>query len=185
MSTAEHQIEGGFAGMRNCLRFSARMPLYLQEAITRASKGEDVMRQAITALAFGLVLGWGQMAGAQEPAPGRFSMQKAETGFARLDTETGEVTLCQEKNGELVCRMAADERAAFERELDLLTKRVEALEKAVQSGAAAAKPDLPTDEEIDRTMSIMERMMRKFMDIVKELEGRDPTEDGGPVPDKT
>ncbi|APG83332.1 hypothetical protein [Sinorhizobium americanum] len=143
------------------------------------------MRKVVAALVFGLGLGWFLPTGAQEPAPGRFSMEKSETGFARLDTETGEVTLCQEKNGELVCRMAADERAAFERELDLLTKRVEALEKAVQSGAAAAKPDLPTDEEIDRTMSIMERMMRKFMDIVKELEGRDTTDEGGPIPDKT
>ncbi|ACP23983.1 hypothetical protein NGR_c01830 [Sinorhizobium fredii NGR234] len=143
------------------------------------------MKKVVAALAFGLALGGSHSAWAQEAAPGRFSMQKAETGFARLDTETGEVTLCQEKNGELVCRMAADERAAFERELDLLTKRVEALEKAVQGGATAVKPDLPTDEEIDRTMSIMERMMRKFMDIVKELEGRDTTEEGGPVPDKT
>ncbi|MNY75977.1 hypothetical protein D3C86_2154140 [compost metagenome] len=52
-----------------------------------------------------------------------------------------------------------------------MTKRVEALEKVVESGGAVAKPDLPTDEEIDRTMGIMERMMRKFMDIVKDLEG--------------
>ncbi|AUX75126.1 MULTISPECIES: hypothetical protein [Sinorhizobium] len=143
------------------------------------------MRKVIAVLVFGLGLGCALPAAAQAPTPGRYSMQKSETGFARLDTETGEVTLCQEKNGELVCRMAADERAAFERELDLLTKRIEALEKAVQSGAAAAKPDLPTDEEIDRTMSIMERMMRKFMDIVKELEGRDPAGEGGSVPDKT
>ncbi|ASY67627.1 hypothetical protein AB395_0000183 [Sinorhizobium fredii CCBAU 45436] len=164
MSTAVHLIERGFPPV---------------------SKGEDVMRKSTAALAFGLGLGLALPAGAQQPAPGRFSMQKSETGFARLDTETGEVTLCREKNGELICRMAADERAAFERELDLLTKRVEALEKAVQGGATAVKPDLPTDEEIDRTMSIMERMMRKFMDIVKDLEGRDTTEQGGPVPDKT
>jgi hypothetical protein len=166
MSTAEHQIEGGFP---------------------RALNGEDVMTHVIAALVFGLGLGWALSAGAQEPSPGRYTMQKSETGFARLDTETGEVDLCREKNGELICRMAADERAAFERELDLLTKRVEALEKAVQSGATATKPDLPTDEEIDRTMSIMERIMRKFMDIVKEFEGQrgSSTNDGEQVPDRT
>ena len=101
-------------------------------------------------------------------------MQKSETGIARLDTQTGEVSLCQERNGELVCRMAADERSALELEIDLLTKRVETLEKAAKSGESIAKPNLPTDEEIDRTMGIMERMMRKFMDIVKDLEGSDP-----------
>ncbi|ASY61632.1 hypothetical protein SJ05684_c01620 [Sinorhizobium sojae CCBAU 05684] len=144
------------------------------------------MKHPTAALAFGLSLLWPLSATAQDPSPGRYTMQKAETGFARLDTETGEVDLCQEKNGELVCRMAADERAAFERELDLLTRRVEALEKAVGRGVAAVKPDLPTDEEIDRTMSIMERMMRKFMEIVKEFErGDSPAEQGGQVPDRT
>ncbi len=144
------------------------------------------MKHANAALAFGLSLVWPLSAAAQDPSPGRYTMQKSETGFARLDTETGEVDLCREKNGELVCRMAADERAAFERELDLLTKRVEALEKSVGRGAAASKPDLPTDEEIDRTMSIMERVMRKFMEIVKEFEqGDSPAEQGGQVPDRT
>ncbi|WP_026613306.1 hypothetical protein [Ensifer aridi] len=145
------------------------------------------MKQEVATLAIGLALALGAPAYAQEPSPGRYSMQKSETGFARLDTETGEVSLCHEKNGELVCRMAADERAAFERELDLLTKRVEALEKAVKSGETAVKPSLPDDEEIDRAMGIMERMMRKFMEIVKDLEGygSDSTEEGEGTPQKT
>jgi hypothetical protein len=144
------------------------------------------MRQTIAALAVGLGLGLMVPVHAEEVSPGRYSMQKSETGLARLDTETGEVSLCRENNGELVCRMAADERAAFERELDLLTKRVEALERAVESGETARKPDLPDDEEIDRAMGIMEKMMRKFMEIAKELElyGNDPAGQGG-VPQKT
>ena len=120
---------------------------------------------------------------AQEPAPGRYAMQKTDTGIARLDTQTGEVSLCQEKEGALVCRMAADERTAFELELDLLAKRIEILEKAVGEGQTALKPRLPTKEEIDQTMSIMERMMRSFMGIVKDLEREsDGTES---VPQKT
>ena len=101
---------------------------------------------------------------------GRYRMEKTETGFIRLDTASGDVSLCREQDGQIVCRMAADERAAFEKELDLLTRRVEALEKGGASGETAAKPSLPTDEEIDRTMSIMEKMMQRFMGIVKNLE---------------
>ena len=101
---------------------------------------------------------------------GRYRMEKTETGFIRLDTASGEVSLCREKDGQIVCRMAADERAAFEKELDLLTKRVEALEKGGATALTDAKPSLPTDEEIDRTMSIMEKMMQRFMGIVKNLE---------------
>ena len=120
---------------------------------------------------------------AQEPGPGRYAMQKTDTGIARLDTQTGEVSLCQEKDGDLVCRRAADERTAFELELDLLAKRIEILEKAVGEGQTALKPRLPTKEEIDQTMSIMERMMRSFMGIVKDLEREsDGTES---VPQKT
>ncbi|OBZ97192.1 hypothetical protein ADU59_02700 [Pararhizobium polonicum] len=124
---------------------------------------------------------------AQEPAPGRYAMQKTDSGIARLDTQTGEVSLCQEKDGDIVCRMAADERTAFELELDLLTKRVEALEKTAAEGQTSLKPRLPTKEEIDQTMSVMERMMRSFMGIVKDLEGEekppsDKTEEG---PQKT
>ena len=145
------------------------------------------MRQAVAMLAVGLGFGLIAPAAAQEASPGRSSMQKSETGLARLDTETGEVTLCQEKGGELICRMAADERAAFERELDLLTSRIEALEKAVESGETAAEPALPDDEEIDRAMSIMERMVRKFMGIVKEFEdkGSDSADEGENLPQKT
>lgn len=120
---------------------------------------------------------------AQEPAPGRYAMQKTDSGIARLDTQTGEVSLCQEADGEIVCRMAADERTAFELELDLLTKRIETLEKSVGDGQTSLKPRLPTKEEIDQTMSIMERMMRSFMGIVKDLEREsDGTES---VPQKT
>lgn len=126
-------------------------------------------------------------ASAQEPAPGRYAMQKTESGIARLDTQTGEVSLCEEKEGDIVCRMAADERTAFELELDLLTKRIETLEKAVGDGGSSVKPRLPTKEEIDQTMSIMERMMRSFMGIVKDLEGEEksPSETVPEGPQKT
>ena len=118
---------------------------------------------------------------AQAEGEGRYRMEKTEGGFVRLDTATGEVSLCREQEGQIVCRMAADERAAFEKELDLLTKRVDALEKGGVSGETAAKPSLPTDEEIDRTMTIMEKMMQRFMGIVKNLE--DGKEDAVPGKD--
>jgi exonuclease VII small subunit len=116
---------------------------------------------------------------AQAEGEGRYRMEKTETGFVRLDTASGDVSLCREQDGQLVCRMAADERAAFEKELDLLTKRVEALEKSGTPALTDAKPSLPTDEEIDRTMSVMEKMMQRFMGIVKNLEdGKEDAEPG-------
>ncbi|MCP8896274.1 hypothetical protein KYK29_15190 [Shinella daejeonensis] len=117
---------------------------------------------------------------------GRYRMEKTGDGILRLDTATGEMSLCRERDGQIACRMAADERAAFEAELERLTDRVEALEKAV-AASADAKARLPTDEEIDRTMSIMEKMMRTFMGIVKGLEGGgdDTPSSEDAVPQKT
>ena len=123
----------------------------------------------ISLLAIAGLLAGAAPALAQEPAPGRYSMQKTETGIARLDTQTGEVTLCQEKAGDLVCRMAADERTAYDLELDLLEKRVETLEKAAKDTPSGFSPRLPTQEEIDQTMGIMDRMMRSFMGIAKDF----------------
>lgn len=120
---------------------------------------------------------------AQAEGEGRYSMEKTETGFIRLDTASGDISLCREQDGQIVCRMAADERAAFEKELDLLTKRIEALEKGGATAQTGVKPALPTDEEIDRTMSIMEKMMQRFMGIVKNLE--DGEEETAPGKDAT
>jgi hypothetical protein len=102
-----------------------------------------------------------------ENAGSRYTMEKTEAGIVRLDTRTGAVTLCSIDNAQLVCRMAADERAAFEQELNLLSDRVTALEK---TAAQAPIARLPTDEELDRSMSFMEKMLKRFMGTMQELE---------------
>ena len=142
------------------------------------------MRISVLPLTFAALLLAGS---AHAEGEGRYRMEKTETGFIRLDTASGDVSLCREQDGQIVCRMAADERAAFEKELDLLTRRVEALEKGGTTALTDAKPSLPTDEEIDRTMGIMEKMMQRFMGIVKNLEdGEEETAPGkDAIPQKT
>lgn len=108
---------------------------------------------------------------AQDASADRYSLEKSETGFVRLDRQTGTVTLCKEVDGSLTCRMAADERAAYDEDLARLEKRVDLLEKQLASGmpAAAAKGELPSDTEIDRSIGIMERFMRAFFGLVQEF----------------
>ncbi|MGE7370662.1 hypothetical protein ACQKKX_16595 [Neorhizobium sp. NPDC001467] len=104
---------------------------------------------------------------AQEGSQNRFQLEKTESGFVRLDTQSGALTLCRDEGGQLACRMAADERAAYEKELELLEKRVTALES--RQSTAAAKPGLPSEDEIETTLSIMERFMRRFFGLVEEF----------------
>ncbi|MGO4351889.1 hypothetical protein AB4Z25_08130 [Rhizobium sp. RAF36] len=114
---------------------------------------------------------------AAEPDAARFQLERSGDHFIRLDKQTGAMSLCEEKEGSLVCRMAADERAAYEDELDRLSERVGALEnKSIVNKA------LPSDAEIDRSISIMEKMMKSFMGVVKQFQEDEKT---APLPQKT
>ena len=103
----------------------------------------------------------------------------------RLDRQTGAVTLCTEADGTLTCRMAADERAAYDEDLARLEKRVEALERQIADGTAARSGDLPSDAEIDRSIGIMERFMRPFFGLVQEFQGQEQENPQGTGPDRT
>ncbi|KPF59335.1 hypothetical protein [Rhizobium sp. AAP116] len=122
---------------------------------------------------------------AQDAATDRYTLEKSESGFVRLDRQTGAVTLCTEADGTLTCRMAADERAAYDADLARLEKRIEALEKRVAEGTAAKSGELPSDAEIDRSIGIMERFMRTFFGLVQEFQGQEQDGSGDPVPDRT
>lgn len=119
---------------------------------------------------------------AEDTDVARFALEKTDGGFVRLDRKTGALTLCQENDGTLTCRMAADERAAYEEDLARLEKRVEALEKSLSTGRPLANAEpLPSDEEVERSIGIMERFMRSFFGLVEEFKQQEE----GVTPDKT
>lgn len=126
---------------------------------------------AIIAPAFLLTMA-PSMAQAQDAE--RYTLEKSGQGFVRMDRTTGEMSICEERSGQLVCKLAADERSAFQDEIDRLEGNVKALDERVaklESGLSAKLDQaLPTDEQIDRTVDTMQRFLRGFMGIVKELE---------------
>lgn len=105
---------------------------------------------------------------------GRYALEKSPTGYVRMDTQTGEMSVCEEREGQLVCKLAADERAAFQDELDRLQSKITGLEQrlAAVENNPVLKPQnlLPTEEEFQRSLSYMERFFRKFLDIVREAD---------------
>ena len=92
---------------------------------------------------------------------GRYQLERTDNGYARIDTRTGEVSTCTESGEQLVCRMAADERSALMDHIDDLETRIAKLEEG---------GGLPTDAEIDRAIGMMERFMRGFVGVVRELD---------------
>ena len=120
-------------------------------------------------LASVLLLASGAVGLAQESD--RFSLEKTAEGYVRLDKRTGQMSTCQDQSGQLVCRMAADDRVAFEDEIDRLREQIDGLETrvaALESGSAGNS--LPSEDEFDRTMSYMQRFFRGFLEIVKEFD---------------
>jgi hypothetical protein len=109
----------------------------------------------------------------------RYSLEKTADGYVRMDKQSGEMSICKEADGQLVCRLAADERTAYETSTAAFAKRLDALEQkvaALEGGAFKPLNALPSEEEFDKTLSMMERFFRRFMGVVKDLE----SEEGGP-----
>ncbi|MEW9808640.1 hypothetical protein ABUE31_21830 [Mesorhizobium sp. ZMM04-5] len=111
----------------------------------------------------------------------RYRLEKTPEGYVRLDTSTGAMSICTQRQDELVCRMAADERTAMQDEIERLQAGVKSLEDRVarleRAPAAQAQSSLPTEEDFNRTMGYMERFFRSFMGIVRDFEaeqGRTP-----------
>lgn len=134
------------------------------------------------------------LASASATEPDRYRLEKTQNGYVRMDTRTGQMSICEEKWGELVCKMAADERTAVQDEIERLRTElkalndrlasVQALEDRVarleNSATARFERSLPTEEDFNKTMSYMERFFRSFMGIVRDFENENqkPVEPG-------
>ena len=107
--------------------------------------------------------------------PGRYAMQPVEGGFARLDTDTGAVSLCVKRGAEFSCQPVADERGQQQKEIDRLkAENLELQHRLADAQAGKDKRlDLPSEEDVDKALNYMERLVKKFRDKMRELEGSD------------
>ena len=139
------------------------------------------MRLIIAAAVLGL-----SAAGACSEQADRYTMEKTADGYVRLDTRTGEMSICRETGTQLVCQLAADDRLSLEDEIARLEDRLAALEKRVEAVEGKQSFSLPTQEDMDKTVSVMQRFFQGFLGVVKEFE-RDMGEPAapGPAPDRT
>lgn len=124
---------------------------------------------------------------AQE-AETRYTLEKTPDGYVRMDTRTGEMSVCTERTGQLVCRLAADERSAWQDEIDRLARRLDEVEKRLGAleGSPPPQAALPSEEQFEQSLTFMERFFRRFIDIVKDLEAETETsKPDAPAPQKT
>ena len=120
-----------------------------------------------------------------DSAGGRYVFQKQADGVVRLDTQTGEVSLCGQKAVGWACEAAPDDRALLENEIAQLRSENAALKKDILARGlplppgAIAEPSeaqngvtlrLPSDADIDRMVALAGHVWHRFIDAVEQAQ---------------
>ncbi|MCP1198597.1 hypothetical protein [Notoacmeibacter sp. MSK16QG-6] len=110
-------------------------------------------------------------------APDRYVMDRTEDGWVRMDSQTGEITVCRQAKGKLSCATdRPDDQIAngSQTRIDRLEKRVAALERQLKK-RDDEKEALPSEAEFDQALGYMRRFFDAFRDMVREFQAEEKT----------
>ncbi len=118
---------------------------------------------------------------------GRYTMTPTKDGVLRLDTRTGSVALCSRTTGDWQCRpVESSERESQERIRQLEEENARLRARLEERRLAPApreegKLEIPSEEEVDKAMDFMERLLQRFKGMVEDLNKEKKKEDGVPL----
>ena len=109
---------------------------------------------------------------------GRYQLERGEEGFVRLDTVTGDMTLCRETGSGLACDATRDDTSDLRRDRDRLLDENRDLRRENEHLRAeleryedfSPEEDLPSDEEMEHIANWFERMMAIMMRTMRNVE---------------
>jgi len=126
---------------------------------------------------------------------GRYTLQPSGDGMIRLDTRTGAVSNCSNSDAGWACYAVPDERAAFDAEIGRLQAENDKLKAQLASREPSPAPGkiedampksdrapsaadgqrkieipLPSDQDMDRVMSFLERAWRRLIDMASRVQ---------------
>ena len=159
---------------------------------------------AVAALAFCLAGDCAARARCRDTENGRYALSPLADGVLRLDTRTGAVSTCNNSGAGWACYAVPDERAALDAEIGRLqadNEKMKAqlaereptvsgkIEEPLAKSDSLKKPEpkvaegerkieipLPSDRDMDRMMSFLERAWRRLIDMAnrvqKDVSGR-------------
>ena len=128
---------------------------------------------------------WAQSA-APESDDSRYTFNRVDDGYLRLDGRTGQVSICARRSVGWTCEAVPDERAALEAEIARLQGENIAIKKellarnlplpgTVKPEPPAAKPEeprlqLPNDADLDKVMNFIEKIWRRLVEMIATLQ---------------
>lgn len=144
------------------------------------------MRALLLAFSIIAVVALGVTGVASQEKQGRYVMSPTENGFVRLDTETGAMSVCAQRNGRWICELMEDEAQKLQNEITRLRAEVKRLEEQAAAGGAPSdapttveprkRLELPTEEEVDRALDYFESIFRKFRERIERFEEQERKE---------
>ena len=169
---------------------------------TSSSKSLPVI--AVAALAFCFAGDHARAGAMPDTENGRYALSPLADGVLRLDTRTGAVSTCNNSGAGWACYAVPDERAALDAEIGRLqadNEKMKAqlaereptvsgkIEEPLAKSDSLKKPEpkvaegerkieipLPSDRDMDRMMSFLERAWRRLIDMAnrvqKDVNGR-------------
>ncbi len=107
----------------------------------------------------------------------RFSIIETAKGFLKLDQKNGNISVCNVDNGQMSCKLAADERHAYQKEIDGINQQLDKMKVRIDAlegrkSVAKLKPgksDAKEEEEFDRALKFADKAFRHFFGMVQEL----------------
>ena len=115
---------------------------------------------------------------------GRYTFNKVADGFLRLDTETGQVSMCNQRAVGFACQAVPDDRTVLENEIARLRTENALLKKEMLAhglalpGSGATAPEgsaahdnditihLPDNSEIDRMVAYAGQLWHRFVEAI-------------------
>jgi hypothetical protein len=121
-----------------------------------------------------------------ESEDSRYKFERIDEGFVRLDRRTGQAALCSRRSVGWACQGMPENPAALESEVARLQGENDALKKELVAHGLDLPPGapstpstaqggdrdlkLPSDAELDRVMTVMEKAWRRLVDMMIRLQ---------------
>ena len=127
-------------------------------------------------------------AAAQDPpdgGDGRYTINRAGEGYLRLDTRTGQVSMCTRRAVGWACNPVPDERNVLEAEIgrlqgenanlkrELIARGVrlpEAVNPAPPPASAEPRLKLPVDAELKQVVSFLGTVWRRLVEVMVNIQ---------------